>query len=84
MSKPGHRVAWLWALADGCTKWGLAPFPFFLALLLGGCVCWGGHLPLSCLGNIDNRLTGTWGPAVAGDLVQGHPPPHPVSVWGPG
>lgn len=84
MSKPGHRVAWLWALADGCEKWGLNPSPFFLPLLLDGCVPSGGRWPLSRLGNIAGHLTGTWGPAVAGGLVQGRFPPTLISGQGPG
>lgn len=56
----GHRVAWLWALADGVWRRGGGSPPLLLALLLGS---W----PPSCLGNTDDHLTGTWDPAVVGD-----------------
>ena len=71
MSKPGHRVAWLWALADGVWRRG-GGSPPLLALLLG-------YWPPSCLGNIDDHLTGTWDPAVVGDPGAGPrtAPPHP-------
>lgn len=80
MSKPRHGAAWPWQMA--LEKWGLV-YPSLPGSAAGLLCALGRPSGPHWLGNIDNNLSGTWDPAVVGDLGGRLLPTWPASPHAP-